>query len=236
MMKILSIDTSSNNCSIAVVGEEATLGEININYNLQHSVLLMPLIEELLDRLDLTPKDLTALTVSVGPGSFTGLRIGLAAVKGLASGLDLPIYAVDSIKTLAYGAFGYGGIIVPMVDALRGGFYTGFYTFEKGKLITLLEPTILSLDEIKEKLSSEKREIMILGDVVQKISNEDLIFSDNVIIAPKHLHIPKASHLPDLLSDEISEGKSEDIHTLVPLYMRKSQAENEYEKKKGRLI
>lgn len=235
-MKILSIDTSSSNCSIAVVGDEATLGEININYNLQHSVLLMPLIEELLNRLDLSPKNLTALTLSVGPGSFTGLRIGLAAVKGLASGLDLPIYAVDSIKALAYGAFGYSGLIVPMVDALRGGYYTGFYTFVKGELQTIMEPVILTFEEIKEKLSKEEKEIMIMGDVVYKINEEDLIFSDQVIIAPKHLHIPKASHLPDLLSKEIREGKSENIHTLVPLYMRKSQAEHEYEKKKGRLI
>lgn len=235
-MKILSIDTSSSNCSIAVVGDEATLGEININYNLQHSVLLMPLVEELLNRLDLSPKDLTGLTVSIGPGSFTGLRIGLAAVKGLASGLDLPIYAVDSIKTLAYGAYGYQGILVPMVDALRGGYYTGFYTFDQGEIITLMEPVILTFEEVKEKLKEEKREIMIMGDVVQKISKEDLCFKDRVMVAPRHLHIPKASHIPDLLWREISTGQSEDIHTLVPLYMRKSQAEHEYEKKKGRLI
>ncbi len=235
-MKILSIDTSSTNCSIAVVGTDATLGEISINYNLQHSVLLMPLVEELLKRLDLSPKDLTALTVSKGPGSFTGLRIGLAAIKGLASGLDLPIYAVDSIKTLAYGVFGYGGVIVPMVDALRGGYYTGFYTFVKGELITLMEPVILTLEEIKEKLQDEEREIMILGDVVLKIPKETLMFSDQVVIAPRYLNIPKASLLPDLLLKEIQNGQSEDINTLVPLYMRKSQAENEYEKKKGRLL
>ena len=205
-MKILSIDTSSTNCSIAVVGDEATLGEININFNLQHSMLLMPLVEELLKRLDVTPKDLTALTVSIGPGSFTGLRIGLAAVKGLASGLDLPIYAVDSIKTLAYGVFGFNGIIVPMIDALRGGYYTAFYTFEKGVLMTLMDPIILTFEEIKEKLKDEDREIMILGDVGLKIPEESLKFNDQVIIAPRHLN------------------------------MRKSQAENEYEKKKGRLI
>ena len=219
-----------------MVGEEATLGEININYNLQHSVLLMPLVEELLKRLDLSPKDLTALTVSIGPGSFTGLRIGLAAVKGMASGLSLPIYAVDSIKTLAYGVFGYSGIIVPMVDALRGGFYTGFYTFKNGELITLMEPIILTFEEIKEKLENEEKEIMILGDVVLKIPKETLKFRDRVVIAPRYLHIPKASLLPDLLRKEIDEGKTQDIHTLVPLYMRKSQAENEYEKKKGRLL
>ncbi len=234
-MKILSIDTSSNNCSIAVVDENAMLGEISINYNLQHSVLLMPLVEELLRRLDMTPKDLGALTISTGPGSFTGLRIGLSAIKGVALGLNLPLYAADSLSTLAYGAFGYKGILVPMVDALRGGFYTGFYTFDKDRLVTLMEPVILTLDEVKEKMKDEKREIMILGDITLKKSEEELLFSGQVILAPQSLNIPKASSIPYLLRERIENGDADDIHTLVPLYMRKSQAEHEYEKKKGML-
>lgn len=234
-MKILSIDTSSNNCSIAVVDEKAMLGEISINYNLQHSVLLMPLIEELLRRLDMAPKDLGALTVSTGPGSFTGLRIGLSAIKGIALGLNLPLYSADSLSTLAFGAFGYKGILVPMVDALRGGFYTGFYTFDRDRLVTIMEPSILTLEEVKEKLKDEKREIMVLGDIMEKKSSEELLFSENVILAPQTLNIPKAGNIPYLLKERIESGDADDIHSLVPLYMRKSQAENEYEKKKGML-
>lgn len=235
MMNILSIDTSSNNCSIAVVGNKAMLGEININYNLQHSVLLMPLVEELLLRLNLTPKDLDALTVSTGPGSFTGLRIGLSAVKGMALGLNLPVYAADALSILAYGAYGYQGILVPMVDALRGGYYTGFYTFEDGILVTIMEPVILTLEEVKEKLAAETREIMILGDIVEKKTKEELKFSEMVLLAPDSLNIPKASNIPYLLKERIDRDEAEDIHELVPLYMRKSQAEHEYEKKKGML-
>jgi tRNA threonylcarbamoyl adenosine modification protein YeaZ len=234
-MNILSIDTSSNNCSIAVVGKNAMLGEININYNLQHSVLLMPLVEELLERLNLSPKDLDALAVSTGPGSFTGLRIGLSAVKGMALGLNLPVYAADALAILAYGAYGYKGILVPMVDALRGGYYTGFYTFSQGILKTIMEPAILTLEEVREKLSEEEGEIMILGDIVEKKTEEELKFSANVLIAPDSLNIPKASNIPYLLKERIDRKEAEDIHELVPLYMRKSQAEHEYEKKKGML-
>lgn len=234
-MNILSVDTSSNNCSIAVVNEKAMLGEININYNLQHSVLLMPLIEELLQKLDMKARDLDALCISVGPGSFTGLRIGLSAVKGIALGLNLPVYASDGLRILAYGAFGFQGLIVPMMDALRGGYYTGIYTFEKNRLVTLMEPTILTLEELKAKLSSEEKEILILGDILEKISKEAVIFSDNVVLAPANFNIPKASNIPYLLEEEISLGNSANIHELVPFYMRKSQAENEYEKKKGLL-
>lgn len=234
-MKILSIDTSSNNCSVAVVDEKSMLGEININYNLQHSVLLMPLIEELLMRLDLKVKDLDALTLSTGPGSFTGLRIGLSAAKGLALGADLPIFASDALSILAYGVYGFSGILVPMVDALRGGFYTGLYTFQNGKLTAIMEPSILSLEEVKKKLENEERDILILGDIVDKIGEEELKFKENVSIAHASLNIPKASNIPYLLWDRIQSGDSDDIHSLVPAYMRKSQAEYEYEKKIGML-
>lgn len=232
-MKILCVDTSSNNCSLAVVTEDALLGEVNINYNLQHSTLLMPLIEELLQRLDMEAKDINALAVSTGPGSFTGLRIGLAAMKGIATGLQVPLYAADSLKVLAYGAFGFQGLIVPMVDALRGGFYTGIYRFNKEHLETLHEPVILTFDELKERLKDETQPILILGDAQTKLSPEALCFQENVLPAPPVLNIPKAANLAYLLKERIARGESEDIHTLVPLYLRKSQAEHEYEKKKG---
>jgi tRNA threonylcarbamoyladenosine biosynthesis protein TsaB len=236
-MSILSIDTSSSNCSVAVVRDNITLGEVNINYNLQHSVLLMPLVEELLEKLQMKPKDLTAITVSVGPGSFTGLRIGLAAAKGMALALDIPIYSADAMSILAYGAFGYQGIIIPMVDALRNGYYTGMYTFKGGKLVTLMEPTILTLDELLERVKDEPREILIMGDILSKnTSTETLKTKSHIILAPQNLNIPKAASIPYLLEDKIMNGECEDIYTLVPLYMRKSQAEYEYEKKQGRLL
>ena len=235
-MNILSIDTSSSNCTVAVVREYETLGEISINFNLQHSVLLMPLVEELLEKLHMAPVDLSAITVSKGPGSFTGLRIGLAAAKGMALALDIPIYAADALAVLAYGAFGYQGLIIPMVDALRNGYYTGFYTFSEGKLVTIMEPAILTLDEVMDKVADETKEIMIMGDIISKIPGEELQSRKNIILAPQNLNIQKASTLPYLLHDKIESEEKEDIYSLVPLYMRKSQAEYEYEKKQGRLL
>ena len=235
-MNILSIDTSSSNCTAAVVRDYETLGEISINFNLQHSVLLMPLVEELLEKLHMAATDLSAITVSKGPGSFTGLIIGLAAAKGMALALDIPIYAADALAALAYGAFGYQGLIIPMVDALRNGYYTGFYTFTEGKLVTIMEPAILTLDEVMDKVANETKEIMIMGDIISKIPGEKLQFRKNLILAPQNLNIPKASTLPYLLRNKIENEEKEDIYSLVPLYMRKSQAEYEYEKKQGRLL
>lgn len=235
-MNILCVDTSTNNCSIAVITKESVLGQIDINYDLQHSVLLMPLIESLLDYLKLSPKDLGALCLSKGPGSFTGLRIGMAAVKGMALALSLPVYAVDSLEILASGAFSFEGIVVPVVDALRGGYYTGFYKADRGTLQTIMEPEVLTFPEIRERLTAlDAREVLLLGDL--RDDNIDILKGAglDVTAAPPVLNIPKAANIGYLLLDRIEKGEAEDVDTLVPLYMRKSQAEHEYEKKKGML-
>ncbi|HSP46664.1 MAG TPA: tRNA (adenosine(37)-N6)-threonylcarbamoyltransferase complex dimerization subunit type 1 TsaB [Clostridiaceae bacterium] len=233
-MNILCVDTSTNNCSIAVITRESVLGEIDINYDLQHSVLLMPLIESLLGHLKLTPQDLGALCLSKGPGSFTGLRIGMAAIKGMALALDLPVYAADSLEILASGAFNSRGVVVPVVDALRGGYYTGFYETKNGTVKTIMEPEVLTFPEIRDRLTAmELREVLLLGDLREDNINLLKEAGMDVTSAPPAMNIPKASNIGYLLLDRMERNDAEDVDTLVPLYMRKSQAEHEYEKKKG---
>lgn len=234
-MNILSVDTSSTNCSVAVVRENLVLGEININVDLQHSVLLMPLVEELLHRLHMTPADLGALCVSKGPGSFTGLRIGLSALKGMAFGLGLPLYAATSLEILAYGAYGREGLIVPMMDALRGGYYTGFFRFQENRLVTLRGPEILTLDEVRTVVKEYGEKALVLGDVAEKLPMESILEGGHLEMAPPSLCIPRAGNIPFLLTRRIQSGACDDVHALSPLYLRKSQAEYEYEKRKGRL-
>lgn len=233
-MNILCVDTSTNNCSIAVITKGSVLGQIDINYDLQHSVLLMPLIESLLDYLKLTPQDLGALCLSKGPGSFTGLRIGMAAVKGMALALSIPVYAVDSLEILASGVFTFEGIVVPVVDALRGGYYTGFYKTVRGTVVTLMPPEVLTFPEIRDRLKAiGAGTVLLLGDLRE--DNISLLTESglDVASAPPVLNIPRAANIGYLLLDRIEKGDAEDVDTLVPLYMRKSQAEHEYEKKKG---
>lgn len=233
-MNILCVDTSTNNCSIAVMTKTSVLGEIDINYDLQHSVLLMPLIESLLGHLKLTPKDLGALCLSKGPGSFTGLRIGMAAIKGMALALDLPVYAADSLEILAAGAFNSRGVVVPVVDALRGGYYTGFYETKSGNIKTIMEPEVLTFPEIRDRLTAMGlREVLLLGDLREDNISILKEAGMDVTCAPPAMNIPKASNIGYLMLDRIERNESEDVDTLVPLYMRKSQAEHEYEKKKG---
>lgn len=234
-MNILCADTSTNNCSIAVITENTMLAEIDFNFDLQHSVLLMPVIEELMERLKLSPADIDALCVSKGPGSFTGLRIGMAALKGMALALGKPMYSATSLDTLAYGAFGAKGIVVPMLDALRGAYYTAFNRFEDGKMVNLMLPEVLTPDEIAEKLKAFNEEVLVMGEL--KAKDLDVLRSAGlkVVKAPPAMDIPKAANLGYCLLDRIIDNDSEDPDELVPLYIRKSQAEHEYDKKRGRL-
>ncbi|WDU82546.1 tRNA (adenosine(37)-N6)-threonylcarbamoyltransferase complex dimerization subunit type 1 TsaB [Caloramator sp. Dgby_cultured_2] len=129
-MRVLAIESSSFVASVAIVTEEKVEGEIFINNKLQHSVLLFPLIEDMFKTLDLSVDDIDAVAVSGGPGSFTGLRIGVAAAKGIAQGKNLKFIGVSSLDAMAFMQVGFDGIIVPIMDALRDNVYTALYRFE----------------------------------------------------------------------------------------------------------
>src|SRR3712207_4927086 len=133
-MKILSIDSSTSSASCAILEDNKLLGEITLNDKKQHSVILMPLIDSLLKDLKLTINDIDAFAVSSGPGSFTGLRIGIATVKGLADGTGKPFVGISSLDGLAFNLAYSSGIICPIIDALRDNVYTALYSFEYGKL------------------------------------------------------------------------------------------------------
>lgn len=234
-MHILTIDTSSNNCSVAILKDFKLLAEVNINYKLQHSEQLMPIINNLLDSLDLKPSDLDNLCLSIGPGSFTGLRIGLSLIKGMALALNIPIYAANSLETLSYAFLGTSYYILPMIDALRGGYYNAIYKFNNSKLEIIKEPDINSITEIEKAILELDTKVIIVGDILEKKESEDFKKIDNVILANENNSIPRAINIAYLLRNRILKNDFDDINSLTPLYMRRSQAENQYLKKKGLL-
>lgn len=234
-MNTLTIDTSSNSCSVAILKDFNLLGEININYKLQHSQQLMPIIDNLLKSLDLKPLDLDNLCLSIGPGSFTGLRIGLSLIKGMALALNIPIYSANSLEILSYELLGTNSYIMPMIDALRGGYYNGIYKFNDENLEVIRGPQINTISEIKETIKDLKDDVIIVGDILGTKESNKLKLIDNIILGNSKHSIPRALNIPYLLKDRILVKDAEDINSLTPLYMRRSQAENEYEKKKGLL-
>lgn len=232
-MLILSVDSSSSTATCALTEENQILAEINLNSKRQHSIVLMDLVDELLNYYDLKINDVDAFAISEGPGSFTGLRIGMATIKGLAFSTNKPCIAISSLDTLAYNVMSFDGIICPIIDALRDNVYTNMYKNINGVLSPLSEDACLSLDELITTLNEKNEKVIFVGDGVAK-HKERLLneVSDSVIGALNTIY-PKASSLGELAMLRLKEGKTNPINEFNPIYLRKSQAETEYEKRMG---
>ncbi|MCM8709760.1 tRNA (adenosine(37)-N6)-threonylcarbamoyltransferase complex dimerization subunit type 1 TsaB [Clostridium sp. SYSU_GA19001] len=232
-MIVLSIDSATESASCAVLSDEKLLGEINLNDKKQHSVVLMPMVDNLLKSLKLTIKDIDGFVVSKGPGSFTGLRIGMSMVKGLSQGTNKPFVSVSSLDALAFNMAYSHGLICPIIDALRDNVYTALYCFEDGKINRLTDYMALHIDELINIVKEHNKTSIFVGDAVGKFKeklNESL---NKVYFAPSHLNIVKASSLGELGINLLSSGNYDDLYTSAPIYLRKPQAEREYEKKMG---
>ncbi|QGU94173.1 tRNA (adenosine(37)-N6)-threonylcarbamoyltransferase complex dimerization subunit type 1 TsaB [Clostridium bovifaecis] len=233
-MKVLSIDSSTATAACAVIEDGKLLGEMVLNDKKQHSVILMPIIDSLMNNLKLDIKDIDAFVVSSGPGSFTGLRIGMATAKGLAQANNKPFIGISTLDALAFNLAYTSGIICPILDALRDNVYTALYSFNKGSLERISDYMAVHIDEliplIKEKAPNS---VAFIGDAVSKFSEKLEKSFDSVYFAPAHLNLARASSLGELGLVRLEEGHQDNLLTFSPIYIRKSQAEREYENKTG---
>lgn len=232
-MRILSIDSATECASCAVIDDNKLLGEISLNDKKQHSVILMPIVDDLLKELKLTIKDIDGFVVSKGPGSFTGLRIGMSVIKGLSQGTKKPFVSVSSLDALAYNMAYTGGIICPILDALRDNVYTALYTFENDKLVKLTDYMAIHIDELIVMLKKHNENLTFLGDAAYKFKNKIMESLNNTYFAPKHLNLVKASALGELGLNLLQAGIYDELFETSPIYLRKPQAEREYEKRMG---
>ncbi|MFR5265826.1 tRNA (adenosine(37)-N6)-threonylcarbamoyltransferase complex dimerization subunit type 1 TsaB [Clostridium sp.] len=232
-MIILSVDSSSSTATCALVKEDKILGEINLNDKKEHSVILMDLIDSLLSRCNLTLDDVDGFAISEGPGSFTGLRIGMATIKGLAFGSNKPCLAISTLDTLAYNVINFNGIICPIMDALRGNVYTNLYKNNNEKLEAISEANCLSIEELVSILKEKNEPIIFLGDGLVKHKDYLLENLNNLSFAPLNSNYPKASSLGELALQLFNSGETQELNKIAPVYLRKSQAEREYEARMG---
>lgn len=230
-MKILSVDSSTESATCSVLDDDKLLGEITFNYKKQHSVILMTIIDFLLSNLSLTVKDIDGFVVSKGPGSFTGLRIGAATIKGLSQGSKKPFVAVSSLDALANNMAYTEGIICPILDALRNNVYTALYEYKNDTLQRITDISIQSIDELIYTLSKYDCNITFIGDALPKLKDIIKFGLPNAHFAPPFLNVVKASSLGELGLKLLNSGYNDNIYTFSPIYIRKSQAEREYEEK-----
>ncbi|AWI07103.1 tRNA (adenosine(37)-N6)-threonylcarbamoyltransferase complex dimerization subunit type 1 TsaB [Clostridium drakei] len=230
-MKILSLDSATEAATCAVIEDNRLLGEITFNYKKQHSILMMPMIDKLLKNLKIDINSLDGFVVSKGPGSFTGLRIGVSTIKGLSQGTDKPFVSVSSLDALAYNLAYTGGTICPIIDALRNNVYTALYNFVDNKLQRVSDYMIISIDDLISTMNEQNVKVCFIGDAIYKFKEKLTNNIKNVNFAPAHLNVVKASSLGEIGLNLLNSGIKDDLYTFSPLYIRKSQAEREYEKK-----
>lgn len=227
-MIILAFDGTAKCASCAVLRDDACLGEYNIGNGLTQSELLLPMAESLMKSLKLNFSDVDLYATSVGPGSFTGVRIGAALVKGLAFGRDIPCASVSTLDALAENARGLCGIIVPAMDARRGQVYTAIFRCDGENLEKLTEDMAISIKDLASMLREYGSEhIYLVGDgyeVAKKGLTEDGL---TIEITPKALRNESAASVARVALRQYKEGKTVSDSELSPTYLRLPQAERE---------
>ena len=163
-MKILAVDTSAKAASAALLEDETLLGEFYTHSGLTHSQTLMPMVEQLLHCCRITLPEIDVMALSGGPGSFTGLRIGMAAVKGMAFAQNTPCVKVSTLEGLCYNLPEFSGLLCPVMDARCGQVYNALFRWENGSLHRFTPDRAITISDLKAELQSHSQPILLLGD------------------------------------------------------------------------
>ena len=234
-MKILGLDTSTLMTTCAVMDGDNLIGEFSLSLDMSHSEALVPMIKSLLDNLNLKVGDMDGFAISIGPGSFTGLRIGLATAKAFSHATNKPIIAVSSLQALALNVVGHE-IVVPMMDARRDRVFTGIYDLTGEDIKTILQPKAIEVAELIKVLQQKQKPMYLLGDGATRYKDifiEEL--GDKAKFLPGHLNLSRASSVCILGRKRLSAGDVDNIYNLSPEYLRDSQAQRMKRNKGGSL-
>ena len=227
-MRILALDSSGLVATVAILEDEQMIAEYTVNYKKTHSQTLLPMLDEIVKMTEFDLSTIDAIAVAGGPGSFTGLRIGAATAKGLGLALNKPLIHVPTVDGMAYGLYGYGGLICPIMDARRNQVYTGLYRFTEGEFQVVEEQMAISVSELIEKLNAYGEKVTFLGDGVPVYRNQfENGLTGEYAFAPAHLNRQRAAAVGALGMKYFQEGKVESARDHRPDYLRLSQAERE---------
>lgn len=232
-MKILAVDTSATAASVAVAEENKLIGEFSINTALTHSQTLMPMVDELLKNTGLSVNDIDAVAVNAGPGSFTGVRIGVAAVKGIAFPKNLPCVSVSTLESMAYNMLGNDCIVCSVMDARCSQVYNALFRVKGCTVTRMTDDRALSLTDLKNELQNINEKVVLVGDgavLCSKFLGEEL---ENIMLAPFNNRIQTASSIAYAAFEKINNGETVKADELMPVYLRLPQAQRELNKKLG---
>lgn len=226
-MKILAFDSSNLPLTVGIIEDDKILTEQIINIKRNHSIQLMPAIDEALKQTNLTLKDIDRIAVAAGPGSYTGLRIAVTVAKSLAWAQDIELVGLSSLKVLAANSFAKDNTyIVPIFDARRKNIYTGLYRRnEKNELIQVEEDTHIASEKWAAYLATLDAKFELVGqDAYEFYEVFQETLGDRVSLASPTQSVPKASHLAFLSQQE----EATPIHKFVPTYLKLAEAEENW--------
>ena len=226
-MKILAFETSAKAGSVALMERGILLGESYQNTGLTHSQTVMTMAEDLLKACGVNAKEIGAVAVAAGPGSFTGVRIGVAAAKGFAWGGQLPCYGVSTLEAMALGLGVYEGYVCPVMDARRNEVYNALFLAEDGKLTRIAEDRAIALGDLKEELKNLPKTVFLVGDGSNLCYNTLQKQVPGLVLPPEHKQHQRACGVALAAEQAILSGDPGNAGELTPNYLRLSQAERE---------
>lgn len=232
-MTIFALDCAGATAGAALLGDGVLLGESFTHVPLTHSQTLLPMAQELLENCRVQPNDIDIFAVTNGPGSFTGVRIGVAAIKGMADAAAKPCFAVSALEAAAYAHRHFDGVVCAVMDARRDQVYTA--CFQKGERLT--EDKAMSLADLAESLGAFSLPVLLTGDGTQKaVEYLPSRLKQPCFAADEPLRFVRASSVACLAAKKLEAGESPvPAGSLLPMYLRLPQAERELNNKQKEL-
>lgn len=226
-MLILAIETSTQICSLALLRDEVLVAEWYVQSGRTHSTGIMQQLSALLERSNIKKNELQAIAVNIGPGSFTGLRIGLSLAKSLAIALDIPLIGISSEQILSAVGSLSNSYVAVLIDAQRNNFYYTLNKWTDGEIVTVSATKITHVSDIKTSLITLGEKVLLAGDYKAEL------FADltSVCVLPEHMRLPRAVDLGILAARKLAIGHRDCAYTLGINYIKPSEAEIVWESK-----
>lgn len=226
-MKLLALDSSSITASVSLIEEDKIISEFFINAGLTHSQTLAPMIQALLNTINISASEIDLFAITNGPGSFTGLRIGLATIKGMATVFNKPCIGVSSLLAAAYNCLNFNGIICVVMDARRNQLYNAIFRCQNKKLSRLTEDRVISIEDLKKELKEFSENVELVGDGAVICYNYITVISNekNINLSFKDRYYINASNVGILGMELYKKGEYLYASNINPKYLRLSQAE-----------
>ncbi len=233
-MKILAIESSACSASVAIVEDDKILSECYINTGLTHSQTIMPMVDATVKNSKIELKDIDFLAVANGPGSFTGVRIGVAAIKGLADAMECECIPVSTLEAMAYNVMGQDCIVLCCMDARCQQVYTATFDSTDNKIVRITEDEAVTIESLEQRLKEYKKNIVVVGDGAELVFKSLADKVPQLKLASANIRYQRASSVAfAAFNNQDKKQKGRDI---IPAYLRLPQAERELKlKKEGKI-